>query len=191
MAQSVLQKISGTFSVVGLSLGGIISLEIVKQAPERINKLALFDTNPFPAREEQIKMWQHHIEMAHNNDFTSITSQYLLPGLLREKNQNNQRLIDVVYSMADHVGPKAMENQLYALMNRPDATEHLYDITCSTLIAMGREDNVCSIDMHRFMRERIPHAAFVVIEEAGHLSSIEQPQAVTALLRYWLDLTEV
>ncbi|RNB89170.1 alpha/beta fold hydrolase [Brevibacillus nitrificans] len=186
MASTVLRQAPEQFALAGLSMGGIVAMEIMRQAPERVKKLALLDTNAYPPRSDQISNWERFIQMAKNDQFIEITTRYLLPGLLHPQHLQNKQLVETVIQMADSIGPEAMINQMTALMTKPDARDVLTTITCPTLVATGREDASCPLQAHQEMADLIPQAKLVIFEQCGHLSTLEQPQAVTAVLRYWL-----
>lgn len=186
MAKSILRKAPPEFSLAGLSMGGIVAMEVVRQAPERVKRLALLDTNPLPPRAEQIKGWENFIGMANEGRFTEVTEKYLLPGLVHPGRLKDLNLIEKIIKMAEDIGPKAMIKQMKALMTRPDAREHLSKINCPTLVLLGRQDALCSIEMHEFLTSAIPNAKLCVIEECGHLSTMEKPEEVTLALRSWL-----
>ncbi|MFD2924802.1 alpha/beta fold hydrolase [Halobacillus naozhouensis] len=187
MALTVLKNAPERFSLAGLSLGGIVALEIVKRAPDRVTSLALLDTNPNPPRAEQIEAWGQFIEMAKNGQFKQITKKHLLPGLIRPESQTNKTLVSEILKMADQVGADALIRQMRALINKPDGRTVLTEISCPTLVMVGLEDTVCPLEMHKELASDIPSAKLVTIEQCGHLSSIEQPQAVSAVLQYWLQ----
>ena len=90
--------------------------------------------------------------------------------------------------MITAVGPEVYARQLTALIGRPDSFGGLARITCPTLVLVGRQDALCPVRMHEEMTAAIPGAVLVVVEQCGHVSSLEQPQAVTATLRYWLQI---
>jgi pimeloyl-ACP methyl ester carboxylesterase len=186
MAKSILRKAPPEFSLAGLSMGGIVAMEVIRQAPERVKRLALLDTNPLPPRAEQIKGWENFIEMANEGRFMEVTEKYLLPGLVHPDRLEDLNLIEKIIKMAKDIGPKAMINQMKALMTRPDAREHLSMIDCPTHILLGRQDALCSYEMHEYLASAIPNAKLCVIEECGHLSTMEKPMEVTSALRSWL-----
>jgi len=186
MAKSVLNDAPDTFALAGLSLGGMVAIEIMRQAPERISRLALLDTNPNLPKAEQIKMWKHFIEMSKNGEFKAVTENYLLQGLLRPGNKD-EKLISLITSMADDIGPVAMERQMMALTNRPDTLKVLPSINCPTTVIVGEEDTTCPVYMSEEIASMIPHANLIIIEDAGHLSSLERPEEVTSELREWFQ----
>jgi pimeloyl-ACP methyl ester carboxylesterase len=186
MAKSILRKAPPEFSLAGLSMGGIVAMEVIRQAPERVKRLALLDTNPLPPRAEQIKGWENFIGMANEGRFMEVTEKYLLPGLVHPDRLKDLDLIEKIKNMAKDTGPKAMIKQMKALMTRPDAREHLSMIDCPTLILLGRQDALCSYEMHEYLASAIPNTKLCVIEECGHLSTMEKPEEVTLALRSWL-----
>jgi len=188
LAEDVLAKAPREFALAGLSLGGIVALEIMRIAPERVLKLALLDTNPYPPRLEQRSMWERFFEMIDNNQFMDITREHLLPVLIHPDKQNNEEVVSVILDMAEKVGEDAYINQLKAVMNREDQRTILPSITCSTTIIVGREDRVCPVHMSEYMAASVTNATLEIIENAGHLITLEQPENVTRHLRRWLKV---
>ncbi|GIO20267.1 hydrolase [Oceanobacillus oncorhynchi subsp. incaldanensis] len=185
MASSVLDKAPEKFALAGLSLGGMVAIEMMRQAPERVTQLALLDTNPRPPTDAQIETWHKFIRISKEGDFISITKDYLMPGLLRQANQGTP-LVQTVINMAEEVGANAMERQMTALMHRPDAFEVLPTIQCSVSVMVGDEDNVCPIEMSNELIREIPNSYLTIIKDAGHLSSLENPLEVSRTMRQWL-----
>lgn len=190
MATRILEEAPRHFALAGLSMGGTVALEIIRQAPERVKKLALLDTNPYPSRTEQINNWSKFIQMANSGSFMEVTENYLLPLLTSPDNRDNPELINTIYQMAESVGKDAMIRQMTALKGKPDYPHDLHNIHCHSLIVYGKEDAMVSYDAQKELQKQIPDSHLVVVEAAGHLSSLEQPQAVTALMRYWLSINE-
>ncbi|WP_285767317.1 alpha/beta hydrolase [Peribacillus sp. SI8-4] len=186
LAKSVLKEAPDRFALAGLSLGGIISLEIMRLAPERVIKLALLDTNPSPPQPEQISGWGRFIEMANNGQFLDITRNHLLPVLIHPDRRSDEALVSKIIDMANKVGPKGYINQLKAVMTRSDQRPILSDIQCPTVILVGREDAVCPVHMSEFLQKNIPEASLEIVNHSGHLITLEQPGKVSSLLRDWL-----
>ncbi|MCK1992254.1 alpha/beta hydrolase [Peribacillus muralis] len=186
LAKSVLEDAPERFALAGLSLGGIISLEIMRLAPERVMKLALLDTNPNPPQPEQISGWERFIEMANNGQFLDITRKYLLPVLIHQDRRHDEALVSKIIDMAEKVGKVGYINQLKAVMTRSDQRPILSAIDCPTMILVGKEDMVCPVQMSEFLTENIPGARLEIVNHSGHLSALEQPEKVSALLRDWL-----
>ncbi|WP_017798089.1 alpha/beta fold hydrolase [Oceanobacillus kimchii] len=186
MALSVLDKAPETFALAGLSLGGIVAIEIMRQAPERVTQLALLDTNPRSPTCAQIEAWNKFIQMSKEGKFTSITKDYLMPGLIRQSSQNSS-LSQTIIDMAEEVGPEAMERQMTALMHRPDAFKILPSIKCPVSVMVGLEDSVCPVEMSNELVREIPNSQLTIVKDAGHLSSLDNPMEVSRKLKEWLQ----
>ncbi len=186
LAQSILEEAPEKFALAGLSLGGIISLEIMRLAPERVKKLALLDTNPNPPKSEQISSWEKFIEMANNGQFLTITKNELLPVLIHPERRNDDRLIETIIDMAEKIGKDAYINQLKAVMGRSDQRPILPTIICPTMVIVGSEDKICPIHMSKYIAENISTSSLEIVDKSGHLSTLEQPEIVSSLLRKWL-----
>ncbi|QCJ44734.1 alpha/beta hydrolase [Bacillus sp. S3] len=187
MASSILEHAPERFALAGLSLGGIVSLEIMRQAPERVIKLALLDTTAHPPKPEQIPAWNQLLRTAKEVGVSQVTEDYLLPNLIYQHHPEKELLTQTILTMAEEVGLMGYINQLKAVMTKPDGFEVLPAITCHTLLLVGREDLLCTVKMHQEMKERIPNAQLVILENCGHLSSLENPEAVTRAMRIWLS----
>lgn len=183
MAEAVLGLAPPQFALAGLSMGGIVAMEIMRLAPERVLKLALMDTNPYPSPPQQQDQFAHFRALIADGRFLDITKVTLKPNLLYD---DNPALKQAVYHMAAQVGAAAYGRQMTAVATRADSRASLKHIHCPTLVLCGRYDIPCPVALHEEMAQSIPQATLVVIEQCGHLSSMEQPQAVTAVMRYWL-----
>jgi len=183
MAARVLQDAPERFAVAGLSMGALVAFEIIRQVPERVTHLGLLDTNHRAFTSQQIETYRMYIDLAKTGRFDEITDVHLLPVLTR----NRHDLMPTIRAMAQSVGCEAFIRQATATMNRPDNTETLRRVTCPTLVLTGRQDVLCSVEWHRETMALVPNAALVIIEDCGHLSTLEQPQAVSAAMRGWLQ----
>lgn len=184
MADTVLRQSPQRFALAGLSLGGIVALEILRQAPERVDRLALLDTNARAPSEQQLEAWRRFAGEAEVEGAVGVTRRHILPVML---SREDPMLARAVTEMAERVGDEAFLRQLAAQAGRVDLRGELDDIHCPTLVAAGRQDALCPPGLHQEIATAIPGAALVFVEDCGHLSSLEQPQAVTALLGYWLQ----
>jgi pimeloyl-ACP methyl ester carboxylesterase len=185
MATRVLDSAPDTFALAGLSMGGYAALAIVRQAPERVERLALLDTSARPDSPENTKQRQGFIEQLELGDFRGVTSR-LLPLLVHEDRLSDDALIAVIQSSAENVGSEAYVRQQKAIMTRPDGREVLKKITGPVLVLCGRQDALTPLALHEEMAAAIAGASLVVIEDCGHLSALERPRAVSAVMRYWL-----
>ncbi|MYL71758.1 alpha/beta fold hydrolase [Halobacillus litoralis] len=186
LAHSVLEGAPDTFALAGLSLGGIVAMEVVRQAPERVSKIALLHSNPYAPRPEQLETWDHLEHLVEQGRFMEVFKEKLLPNLIHPNRQQDERLVSTIVSMAEKIGPEAYIRQLKAVATRSDARQNLEQLQCDTLLLTGRQDNVCPPAFHEEMEQLIPNSTLKVIDQCGHLSSLEQPEAVSGALRAWL-----
>jgi pimeloyl-ACP methyl ester carboxylesterase len=185
VAKNILDNYSGSFSVMGLSYGGIVAFELLRQAPERINKLILLNTT-HKAPTEQTKInFQKFIGMAFLGEFNKITKDHLLDVMLHPENAKNQIVRDTVLNMSLNVGVDGFYNQVKAQLGRPDSTKDLTNIKCPTLIIVGKQDIVCPLVLHEEMNRSIPKSTLNIIENCGHLSTLEQPEKVNNTIINW------
>ena len=186
MARDILAAAPEAFSLAGLSMGGYLALEIMRQAPERVTRLALLDTSALPDSPEQTRRRRDFIALARRGEFKGVTGR-LLPALVHADHATDPHFMETVAGMAERVGMDGFVRQQTAIMTRPDSRHDLGLIHCPTLVACGRQDSLTPPSLHAAMAEAIPNAVHVVIEDCGHLSPLERPRTVSALLRYWLQ----
>jgi pimeloyl-ACP methyl ester carboxylesterase len=185
MAATVLAGAPDRFALAGLSMGGYVCHAIMRQAPERVEKLALLDTSARADTDEQTERRRQLISMSEIGKFRGVTDR-LLPLLIASHRLDDGDLTRRVKEMAERVGEDAFYKHQRAIMARPDSRDQLTGYNLPTLIVCGRDDNLTPVELHDEMAASIPGARLALIEECGHLSTMEQPQAVTALLRQWL-----
>ncbi|MDA0822570.1 MAG: alpha/beta fold hydrolase [Proteobacteria bacterium] len=185
LAQSVLDNSPPQFALCGLSMGGIIAHEIMRIAPERVTKLALLDTTARPEMPEQTVKRKGLLAMADRGEFGQV-SMAIMPALVHPDRMTDITLCTEICAMAADVGVDAYRRQVAAIIGRPDPRKRLADYACPTLVLCGHEDAITTLEMHEEMASTIPGAKLAVIEQCGHVSTMERPQAVTALLRQWL-----
>lgn len=185
MARSVLDMMPERFALAGLSMGGYVAFEVMRQAPQRVGLLALLDTTARPDTPEQTRRRRGLAELARKGRFKGVTHT-LLPLLVHESRLHEAAMTDEIFAMAERRGRDAFLRQQAAIMGRPDSRPTLLRIACTTLILCGRQDALTPLDGHEEMARRIPSARLVVIEDCGHLAPMERPEAVTDALRDWL-----
>jgi pimeloyl-ACP methyl ester carboxylesterase len=186
MAERVLAGMPRSFALAGLSMGGYVAQEIMRQAPERVERLALIDTNARADTEAQVATRRELIRLSELGKFKGVTPR-LLPNLLHPAHLGIDAIAGAVMAMAERVGQAAFKRQQHAIMTRKDGRPDLEAIRVPTLIACGRQDAVTPVELHEEMHALVVGSKFVVVEDAGHLTPLEQPHAVTALMRYWLS----
>lgn len=186
MAEQVLSGMPARFTLIGLSLGGYAAFEVIRQALSRLERLVLIDTTAVadhPARRQGrlrdiATVQQGGIEAL----IPELPARWLLPAHVQ-----NPALVDLMGSMARSVGSRGQFNQQTAMLGRPDSHPDLARVRVPTLVMCGRQDPVTPLADHEAMAACVPGARLVVVEDCGHLSTIEQPQAVTRSLTDWLD----
>ncbi len=185
MAALILAEVPGNFALAGLSYGGIIAFEIWRQAPARVTKLILMNTN-YKAPADTTRMHQERlVGMAVLDRFQEITSEILIDAMLHPQHAGQPDLRETVLTMALEVGPEGFIRQVKAQLGRPDSTADLPTITCPTLLIAGQEDTICPPALHEDMARLIPNAHLEIVAHCGHLSTLEQPEAVNAVIRNW------
>jgi pimeloyl-ACP methyl ester carboxylesterase len=183
----VLASTPEEFALAGLSMGGYIALEIMRQAPDRVTRLALLDTSARPDTQEKVRFRQELIDLARIGQFKGVTPR-LLPKLIHPERMADRELVESIMEMAERIGRDAFLRQQRLIMNRPDSRHDLALIHCPTVVVCGRQDGLTPLADSEEMAEKIPRGKLVVIEDCGHLSTMERPRAVSAVLRYWLQV---
>lgn len=174
------------FALCGLSMGGYAAFEVMRQAPQRVTRLALLDTSAKPATPETNAPREQMIALAQKGAFDNVTT------LIWQKLVAPSRLADeplrlLVRAMAETVGPDGFVRQQRAIMARPDSRPGLASITVPTLVLVGEEDLITPPAEAREIVEGIgAPARLVTIPGCGHLSTLESPEEVTAELLAWL-----
>lgn len=181
IAQRILSLAPPRFALIGLSMGGYVAFEILRQAPERIVKLALLDTTARPDTPEQTEARTRQIEMTRAGRFEGIAS-LLFPRFVAAARHGDRALEAVVRTMANDTGPDAFIRQQLAIMQRVDSRAALGAIGCPTLVVVGEQDALTPPDRAAEMAAAIPKARQVVVPQCGHLSTLEQPEALSKAL---------
>ena len=174
------------FALAGLSMGGYVALEAMRQAPERVTRLALLDSRARPETPEETERRKQLMKLAQSErGFAPVTSR-ILPLLLHPSRVKDARLTKTVREMAERTGVEAYLRQQHAIISRPDFRPGLPNIKCPTLVLCGRQDQLTPLECSEEMAAAIPGANLVVVEECGHLATLERPAEVNAALRTWL-----
>jgi len=185
VAARILSEAPPRFALAGLSLGGYIAFAMLRQAPERIERLALLDTSARPDTPEQSAARHAFIAMAENGRLDEVTAA-LTKRYLHRNRQDDATLTGTVRAMAADTGPEAFVRQERAIISRPDSRSLLGDIRCPTLVLCGDGDELTPPDLAREIAGGISGARLVIVPDCGHLSTIERPEAVNAALAEWL-----
>lgn len=186
IARRVLDSAPPTFALAGLSMGGYVALEIMRRAPERVERLALLDTTARPDTPEQTQRRNDAIALARGGRFAEVMPA-LLPMLVHPAHLALKAVGGLALTMAAAIGPDAFIRQQTAIRDRADSRPSLPAIACPTLVLVGCQDQLTPPDRAAEMAGAIAGARLVTIEDCGHLSTIERPEAVCAALRFWLQ----
>ncbi len=189
IAARVLEEAPERFLLAGLSMGGVVAFEIMRRSPERVIALALLDTNPGPADPNQVEAWRREIIMAQGGSFEDLVEDHWIPALLEAGGSMAGGLRAAIRSMAHNIGSEGFVRQIVAQIDRRDSWPSLSKIGCPTLVLGGRRDSMCPPALQEATATAIPTARMAIVEDCGHLSTLEQPEAVTALLRDWVSTT--
>ena len=186
LAGLVLAQAPEHFALAGLSMGGIVAMEVIRQAPDRVTHLALMDTNPLAEREAVKQGREPQIDRVLSGGLKSVMCDDMIPRYLAP-GPGRDHISDLCVEMALGLGGTVFVQQSRALQKRPDQTRTLRRVTQPALILCGQEDRLCPPERHTLMAELIPHAELKIIPGAGHLPTLEQPEATNAALRRWLE----
>ena len=187
MATDILAHAPNRFALAGLSMGGIVAMEILRQEPERVERVALMDTNPL-AEDDKVKARrQPQMIKVRNGDLAAVMRDEMKPHYLSDT-PRRERILKLCMEMAVSLGPNVFLNQSRALMERPDSSDTLREVDVPALILCGRDDALCPVSRHQLMAELIPAAKLEIIEGAGHLPTLEQPNLTNAALARWMEI---
>jgi pimeloyl-ACP methyl ester carboxylesterase len=181
IARRILADAPPQFALVGLSMGGYISLEIMRQAASRVTRLGLLDTSARPDAPEQSEGRRALIALARSGRFAEIADM-LYPRLVDKSRLNDAALRQVVRLMAQEVGPDGFARQQTAIIGRPDSRPGLSAIRCPTLVLVGDGDALTPPELASEIAAGIHSARLVKVPGCGHLSTLEQPAAVSKAL---------
>jgi pimeloyl-ACP methyl ester carboxylesterase len=185
MAAAILAAAPPRFALAGISMGGYIELEIMRQAPERVLKLALLDTEARPDTPEGIAQRRALLAQVNTGNFEMLLA-LAVPAIVHPAHQDDPALREANVRMGLAVGIERWARQAAAVMARIDYRPSLPAISVPTLVLVGDSDTFTPPDRAEEMAAAIPGARLVVVPECGHASTIEQPEAVNRALIEWI-----
>lgn len=185
IARSILASAPKRFALAGLSMGGYIAFEVLRQAPERVERLALLNTGSRADTPERTAARRDLIADAERKG-VAYAQKLLMPSLVHKARLDDKALVETVMQMAIDTGLAAFERQQAAIIGRPDSRPFLPSIRCPTLVLVGREDARTPVELSREIAAAIPGANLKIVPNCGHLSTLERPEAVNRALRTWL-----
>lgn len=186
MAEEVLEHCPSRFVLLGLSLGGMVAMEILAQAADRVCGVVLLDTSPLADADDIRQIRERQIEQARAGHLRQLLLGQVMP-LFHLEGENGAKTADIFLAMALGMGKEVFERQSRALQNRPDQQENLKKAGAPALILCGRNDWLCPLDVHQLMHNLMSNSQFEIIEDAGHMPTLEQPEATTAAIERWLE----
>lgn len=186
LARDVLANAPPRFALAGLSMGGIVAMEVMAQAPERVTHLALLDTNPRAELPDVQARRGPQIDAVQNGHLREVMRDEMKPNYLIDS-PDKPAILDTCMDMAMALGADVFIRQSRALRDRPDQQDTLRAVAVPSLILCGAEDRLCPLERHELMHALIPGSRLTVIENAAHLPTLEQPDAVNAALAKWLE----
>ena len=171
-------------ALAGHSMGGYVALEIMRQAPARVAKLAFLNTHARPDSPESTENRKRLMALA-EKDFSAVIAA-LTPKLVNAKHLKDSEIAGTISEMAFALGKEAFARQERAIIGRIDSRPHLAKIACKTLVIAARDDALMPLDVLQELAGGIPKAKLAIVEDSGHMASLEQPEEVTRLLLEWL-----
>ena len=184
-AEALAQAPAGPLHLAGHSMGGYVALEIMRKAPGRIAKLALLNTHARPDSPEATENRKRLMALA-DKDFEAVY-EALLPRLMIEEHLKDPLLTGIISAMARAIGKEAFKRQQSAIIGRADSRPHLAAIRCPTLVVAARADALMPVALLEELAAGIPGARLAIVEDSGHMASIEQPGQVLAHMKAWIS----
>lgn len=190
MAEIALATAPTRFALAAHSMGGRVALEVIRQAPERVTALALLDTGyqprpkgaaGAPEKTQRLAL----LKLAEDQGMRAMGQEWV-QGMVHPDRLGDKPLIEDILRMIARRTPAQFAAQIKALLERPDGEPVLKTIRCPTLVLCGREDSWSPLARHQQMAALIPGSRLIAIEQCGHMSTMERPEAVTEALRGWL-----
>lgn len=191
MAEAIIAQAPTRFALAGHSMGGRVALEVVRRAPERVTALALLDTGyqplaPGEAGEREVAARLALVEKARRRGMRAMGWEWL-QGMVYPSRLSDAILVNAILDMIERRSPDLYAAQTRALIGRPDATGVLAKIRCPTLVLCGQEDLWSPPERHETLSNLIRGSSLTVVPYCGHMSTMEQPAAVSQALRDWLE----
>ena len=186
MAEATLALAPPTFALVGFSMGGYVAFEILRRAGDRVERLALMDTQATPDSPESTKRRRALLDQTKIGRFRGV-QRSLLPQLVHPRHIDDATISQPIFDMAEEIGADGFVREQRAIIDRADSRHLLVDIDIPTVVVVGRQDQVTPLPRSEEMAADIANSRLVVLEECGHMSPLEKPADVIATLRRWLS----
>ena len=185
IASGLLDLVPKRFALVGYGMGGVVAMEVMRRAPDRVARIALLNTHPLAETPQAATAREPQIVRARSgrlNDVMrdEISLSDLAPGSAR------MGILELISDMAETLGPEVYVRQARALQRRKDQQATLRRCRVPALVMCGAHDQITPVKRHSFMAELIPYANLKILDDSGHLPTLEQPEQTTAALRDWM-----
>lgn len=188
MASRAIAEMPGRFAVAGLSMGGYCALEVMRQVPERVERLALLDTSARADQPDRTEIRRALIARVREGAFETVITEHF-QHFVHPSRLDDVEIMSTIRNSALNVGPEAYMQQQTAIVSRPDSLGLLPRINCPTLVLCGAEDALTPPPLHDEMAAGITGAELVKVPNSGHLPTLEQPDQVNAALMKWMERT--
>jgi pimeloyl-ACP methyl ester carboxylesterase len=190
MAEKVLAVAPPKFALAGHSMGGRVAFQVYRMAPERVERIALLNTGADgrPAGEkgeEEERKRRSLLRIAQEQGMRAGAMAWY-PPMIDARRVSDMALVEPMVAMVERKTPEIWEKQLMALLGRPDARPVLDMIRCPALFLSGHQDTWSPPARHAEMSAKIPGSKLAIVNDSGHMSTMEQPAAVSQALREWL-----
>jgi pimeloyl-ACP methyl ester carboxylesterase len=186
MAEAALAAAPARFALAGFSMGGYAAFEILRRAPERVERLALIDTQAVPDSPEATARRRSLIEQTSLGHFHGV-QRSLLPQLVHRSHLDIPAITQPIFDMAQEIGAEGFVREQKAIIGRPDSRPLLVDIEIPTVVIVGRHDQATPLARAEEMAADISTSRLVVLDDCGHMSPLEKPQDVTVAIRRWMN----
>ena len=191
MAQQLLRDAPARFAVAGHSMGARVAVEVFRQAPERVSRVALLDTGftakPLGAAGEDEAAKRYKLLALAQTEGVRAMAQAWVRGMVHPDRLQDTALIEEILVMFERKSALHFEKQISALLSRPDASDVLRGIRAPALVLCGAQDSWAPIAQHEAMQALIPEARLAIIDNAGHMAPMERPEAVAEALLTWIS----
>ncbi len=185
IASDILMSCPQKFALAGLSMGGIIAMEILRRAPERVTRIALMDTNAQAETPQTSAGYEPMIVGVKAGKLDEVMRGFLKPDYLAP-GPGRVKVLGMMAEMTRDLGAEVFLRQVRALQRRRDQQATLRKIKVPALVMCGAHDRLTPVKRHEFMAELIPYAKLHIVEDAGHVPTLEAPEEVTEVLRTWM-----
>lgn len=190
MAHIVLAKAPKRFAMAGHSMGGRVAMEVMRLEPQRVTHLALMNTGADPKAKgeagQQEETFRYRLMDMARRQGMRVMGEEWLKGMLHPERLSNAKLWETIIAMIMRKNEAIFAAQIKALLERPDANPILPQINCPTLVLAGREDSWSPVGEHERLARAMPKARLEIVENCGHMSTMEQPEDITRCFRHWL-----